>query len=65
MGKIVAVAILPTILLVAAFLAVLANLRVARDQVQRLGDVSFAKEAIPWAARNQLDGSMPRPAGTG
>ena len=100
--KIIAVAILPTIILVAAFLAVFAfqrsrvagnvesgmgrlteenlaraardlrtlceathremwnqvprSLRVARDQVQRLGDVTFAKETIPWSARNQLDG---------
>jgi len=102
--KIIAVAILPTIILVAAFLAVFAfqrsqvagnvesgmgrlteenlaraardlrtlceathremwnqvprSLRVARDQVQRLGDVSFARETIPWSARNQLDGSI-------
>jgi len=102
--KIIAVAVLPTVILVAAFLAVFAfqrarvagnvesgmgrlteenlaraardlrtlceathremwnqvprSLRVARDQVQRLGEVSFSRETIPWSARNQLDGTV-------
>jgi methyl-accepting chemotaxis protein len=101
--KILVVALLPTALLVAAFLAVFAvqrsriagdvesgvgrlaeegltraaadlrtlceathrelsamvprSLRVARDQLERLGPLSFSKESVTWQARNQLDGS--------
>jgi methyl-accepting chemotaxis protein len=33
------------------------SLRVARDQLERLGPLSFSKESVTWQARNQLDGS--------
>jgi methyl-accepting chemotaxis protein len=102
--KILALAILPTALLVAAFLVVFAvqrsrvagkvesgvgrlteetlaraardlrtlceathrelwnqvprSLRVARDQMERLGGISFSKETVTWSARNQLDGTV-------
>ncbi len=102
--KIVAVALLPTVLLVAAFLVVFAvqrarvaghveqnvgrlaeealaraakdlrtlceathqelsaqvprSLRVAHDQLERLGPVSFSRETVAWRARNQLDGTV-------
>jgi PAS domain-containing protein len=102
--KILAVALLPTVLLVAAFLVVFAvqrarvagkvesgigqlteerlagaavalrtlsdashrelwaqvprSLRVARDQMDRLGPVTFSPETVAWSARNQLDGTI-------
>ena len=34
------------------------SLRVARDQVERLGSVSFSSERVAWSARNQLDGTV-------
>jgi signal transduction histidine kinase len=102
--KILAVALLPTVLLVVAFLVVFAvqrarvagkvesgigqlteetlaaaagalrtlseashrelssqvprSLRVARDQMDRLGPVTFSPDKVAWSARNQLDGTI-------
>jgi methyl-accepting chemotaxis protein len=36
------------------------SLRVARDQMDRLGPVTFSRETVDWSARNQLDGSVER-----
>jgi PAS domain-containing protein len=34
------------------------SLRVARDQLERLGPASLARETVPWRATNQLDGTV-------
>jgi PAS domain-containing protein len=34
------------------------SLQVARDQMERLGPVSFSRETATWSARNQLDGTV-------
>lgn len=34
------------------------SLRVARDQLERTGPLSFSSETVTWRARNQLDGTV-------
>jgi methyl-accepting chemotaxis protein len=34
------------------------SLAVARDQLERLGPLSFSRETVAWEARNQLDGAV-------